>query len=85
MSRKYKFRNPDGLYFVTYTVVYWIDLFIRPEYHEIMLDSWKYCMKHKNLRIHAWCIMTSHVHMIISSENNLWAIMRDMKVIHPEG
>ena len=79
MSRKYKFRNPDGLYFVTFTVINWIDFFIRPEYHEVILESWKYCQINKSLRIHAWCIMTSHVHMIISSENELSAIMRDMK------
>jgi len=79
MSRKYKFRNPDALYFVTYTVVNWIDLFIRTEYITVMIDSWEYCQKHKSLNIHAWVIMTSHVHMIISSKNDLSGIMRDMK------
>ena len=79
MSRKYKFRNPDGLYFVTYAVVKWIDLFVRPEYHEVVLESWRYCQSNKSLHIHAWCIMTSHVHMIVSSDNELSAIMRDMK------
>jgi len=80
MSRKYKFRNPDALYFVSFSVVYWIDLFIRPEYKEVLLNSWNYCQSYKSLHIHAWCIMTSHVHMIISSDrNHLAGIMRDMK------
>ena len=80
MSRKYKFFNKEDLYFVTFTVVKWIDVFTRNEYREILLDSWKYCQKHKGLEIYAWCIMTNHVHVIISSnKEELSSIMRDMK------
>jgi REP element-mobilizing transposase RayT len=68
MSRKYKFNNPVGLYFVSFAVVYWIDVFIRPEYKEMLVESLRYCQQNKGLKIHAWCIMTSHVHLIISSE-----------------
>ena len=80
MSRKYKFYDKSDLYFVTYTVVDWIDVFTRDIYRNVLLDSWNYCIKNKGLRIHAWCIMTNHVHMIISSEKDeLSNIMRDMK------
>ncbi len=80
MSRKYKFHNPEGLYFISFATVYWIDVFIRNEYKNILIDSWKYCQKNKGLKIHAWVIMTSHVHMIISShDNKLENIIRDMK------
>lgn len=68
MSRKYKFHNQDQLYFVSYAVVDWIDVFIRNEYKDILLTSLKYCQKHKGLEIYAWCIMTSHVHLIIGSK-----------------
>ena len=47
MSVKYKFRNQEQLYFVTFAVVNWIDLFIRNEYKDIMLDSWKHCCAQK--------------------------------------
>jgi len=30
MSRKYKFRNPDAVYFVTFTTINWIYNFILP-------------------------------------------------------
>ena len=80
MSRKYKFYDKSDLYFVTYTVVDWIDVFTRDIYRNVLLDSWNYCIRDKGLRIHAWCIMTNHVHMIISSEKDeLSNIMRDMK------
>ena len=80
MSNKYKFYEKENLYFVTYTVIEWIDIFTRNIYRDLLLDSWQYCTRKKGLVIHAWCIMTNHVHMIISSEKQeLSDIMRDMK------
>ncbi|MBS1600836.1 MAG: transposase [Bacteroidetes bacterium] len=80
MSRKYKFRDNDKLYFVSFAVVYWIDLFIRKQYKDILLDSWNFCMDKKGMELYGWVIMTSHVHMIIGShKNEMEAIMRDMK------
>ncbi|MEO9477370.1 MAG: transposase [Cyclobacteriaceae bacterium] len=80
MSEKYKFDDPDGLYFVTSTVVHWIDLFTQKEFKHIIIDSLKYCQTNKGLIIHAWCLMPSHLHMIISSNNeSLSGIMRDFK------
>ena len=68
------------MYFVSFAVVYWIDLFIRNEYKNILLESWKYCQSKKGLDLYAWIIMSSHVHLIIGShENKLEDIMRDMK------
>jgi REP element-mobilizing transposase RayT len=80
MSRKYKFHDQDRLYFISFSVVYWIDLFIRSEYKQIILDSWQHCMNNKGLQIYGWCIMTSHVHMIIGTDKeDLQDIVRDMK------
>ena len=80
MSRKYKFQDQDELYFITFAVVYWIDLFIRNEYKNILVDSWDHCINHKGMELYGYCIMTSHVHMIIGSwEKNMEDIMRDMK------
>jgi putative transposase len=80
MSTKYKFNDQDQLYFISFSVVNWIDLFIRNEYKQIVLDSWKYCQTHKGLEIYSWCIMSSHIHMIIGTHGEkLENIMRDMK------
>jgi|SRR5699024_796801 len=67
MSRKYKFHNPEGLYFVSFAVINWLDVFIRNEYKNILLDSFSFCQKNKGMEIVAWCIMTSHVHLIFRS------------------
>jgi len=80
MSRKYKFKDQDKLYFVSFAVVNWIDLFIRNEYRDIMLDSWRHCQANKGLEIYGWCITSSHIHMIVGSHGEkLEDIMRDMK------
>ncbi len=80
MSRKYKFGDSDKLYFISFAVVNWIDVFVRKEYKDVVIESWKYCREKKGLEIYGWVIMPSHIHMIISSEENkLEDIIRDMK------
>ena len=80
MSKKYKFKDNGKLYFVTFTIVHWIDLFIRNEYKEILLNSIKFCQKNKELDIYGWCIMTSHIHLIIGTRGNAMSnITRDLK------
>ena len=81
MSSKYKFHNPEGVYFVSFAVQNWIDALTRNDYKNIIVDSLAYCQKYKGLNIYAWVIMTNHVHLVISSEGKytLSEIMRDFK------
>lgn len=81
MSSKYKFHNPEGIYFLTYTVVEWIDVFTRSVYKNIVVESLKYAQDNKGLNLHAWVIMSNHVHLIASAHEgyNLSDIMRDHK------
>jgi REP element-mobilizing transposase RayT len=80
MSRKYKFRDNDSLYFISYATVYWIDVFIREEYKNIWIESIKFCQEKKGLEVYAYCLMTSHVHMIIGSGSKPLAdTVRDTK------
>ena len=67
MSRNYKFHNPEGLYFVSFAVVYWLDVFTRNEYKDILIESLDYCQQQKGMEIIAWCIMTNHMHLIFRS------------------
>lgn len=69
MSRNYKFHNPEGIYFVSFAVVDWVDVFTRNEYKNIVLDSLRFCQQEKGLEIFAWCIMTSHLHLVFRSIN----------------
>ena len=67
MSRNYKFHNPDGVYFVSFAVIEWLDVFTRNDYKNIVVDSLRYCQQEKGMEIFAWCIMTNHVHLIFRS------------------
>lgn len=68
------------MYFVTYAVVGWVDVFTRNIYRNIVLDSLAYCCTKKGLEVYAWCIMTNHVHLIIGTNgSNMEDILRDHK------
>jgi putative transposase len=67
--------------FLTLTVVDWVDVFTRPVYRHILIDSLKHCQKEKGLEIYAWCLMSNHLHLIASAKKgfNLSDILRDFK------
>jgi hypothetical protein len=49
MSAKYKFNDKEGVYFVTATVVDWIDVFTSDIYRNILLDRLRFCQKSQDL------------------------------------
>ena len=51
MSRNYKFHNPDGLYFMSFAVIGWLDVFIRNEYKDLFIESLVYYQKEKGLEM----------------------------------
>lgn len=81
MSSSYKFNNPEGIYFISFATVEWVDVFTRPIYKNILIDSFKHCQKEKGLLIYAWCIMSNHLHLIVASDGKfkLSDIVRDFK------
>ena len=62
MSDKYKIRDKDKANFIT-TTVGWVDVFTRPNYKKLIIDSLQYCIKNKGLIVFAYCLMPSHLHM----------------------
>jgi REP element-mobilizing transposase RayT len=74
-------RITGEVFFVTDTVVDWVDIFTRPVYKHIIIDSLKYCQQHKGLIIYAWVLMSNHLHAIVGTkgENTLSDIWRDFK------
>jgi putative transposase len=80
MSLKYKITE-GRVYFVTLTVIGWVDVFTRKNHKLTIIDSLKYCQKHKGLELYAYCLMSSHLHMIVAGKDNchLSDILRDFK------
>lgn len=76
----YKVRDQYGLYFMTFTVVGWIDLFSRKLYRDIFIKNMMYCREKKGLIVGAYVIMTNHVHVIWQSKDGkLSDTLRDFK------
>ena len=70
------------LYFTTSTVIDWMDVFTRPAYKRIIVESLKYCQAYKGLEIYAWVLMTNHLHMIVSISQDgtqVGDVLRDFK------
>ncbi len=78
---RYKIANPQGTYFLTLTVVDWVDLFTRKEYCYVLVDSLNYCSKEKGLEVFAYVIMSSHVHLVCRTKEpyDLSEVLRDFK------
>ena len=80
MSEKYKIGESQRPHFITITVIDWVDLFTRPVYKEIIIDSLNFCVENKSLVVYAYCIMPSHIHLIAGSTREpLNGIIRDFK------
>jgi REP element-mobilizing transposase RayT len=80
MPTGYQIKNQEAPYYLTFQIVYWIDLFSRKSYRDIVIESLKYCQKEKGLEIFAWIIMSNHVHLIARSATaDLSGTVRDFK------
>ncbi|MFU8843599.1 MAG: REP-associated tyrosine transposase [Bacteroidales bacterium] len=72
--------NPDQLYFVTFTIVEWGNLFTCPEYFRLLEENLQFCQDNKGLEIFEFVIMTNHLHLICRRNGvPLSHILRDFK------
>lgn len=80
MGFAYSIKDPGGVYFVTFTVHQWVDVFTRSLYIDELLANLRYCQDHKGLEIFAWVVMSNHVHLIVRAKHeNLSDVIRDFK------
>lgn len=80
MGQAYQIKNQAGLYYFTFQVVGWADVFSRKIYRDIILESFTHCRNNKGMELYAYVVMTNHVHAIIRSKNEaLSDLIRDFK------
>jgi REP element-mobilizing transposase RayT len=82
MSVAYRVKDNSKAYFITTSIVGWIDVFTRPIQKESMLTALQYCQQEKGLDIFAWCLMSNHLHLLCRSKQEelaLSGIIRDLK------
>ena len=77
----YIIKNQNAVYFLTFTVTDWVDVFTRKEYKIEIVNSLNFCIENKGLIIYAWCLMSNHLHLVCQAKEgfSISNIIRDFK------
>lgn len=80
-TTSYRIGDQNALHYITIATVYWLDIFTRRRYKDIITESLEYCRKEKGLELYCYVIMTNHVHLICRAKEGfeLSNILRDFK------
>ena len=62
---RFQIYDDTPLYYLTFTAVHWLPVFVTEESCLIITESLNYCHQHKGLRINAFVIMPTHLHLIL--------------------
>jgi putative transposase len=62
---RYRITADAHVYYVTYSIIDWLPIFISEAACKIVTDSFAYCHREKSLRINAFVVMPTHVHAIV--------------------
>lgn len=72
LDRGIKNKISDGYpYYLTLTVIDWVDIFTRTVYKHVIIESLRHCQKEKGLLIYCWCLMSNHLHLNASAKKEL--------------
>ena len=63
-SSRYRFGADKYPYFMTNTVVAWLPVFCQPDFAKVVLDSWQFLQREREIDILSFVIMENHVHWI---------------------
>jgi REP element-mobilizing transposase RayT len=64
-SERYRIGIDAYVYFVTYSIIEWLPVFVSEAACRIVTDSLNYCQTNLGLRINAYVIMPTHLHAIV--------------------
>ncbi len=70
---------PGNVYFLTTSIVYKMDVFTYSEFCQVILESFSFCQKNKELELYAYVIMPNHIHFIAGHQTNIIPVIRDFK------
>ncbi len=74
-------KDIGSFYFLTLTVIEWINIFTKEKYFKALQKSLQYCIDNKGLVLYEYVFMTNHIHLIIGAGGiiGLDDIVRDFK------
>ncbi len=62
---RYRIWEDGAVFFVTYSVVEWLPVFISEAICRVITDSFRFCHVHRGLRVNAYVIMPTQLHAIV--------------------
>ena len=62
---RYRFHSDGALFYVTFSVVDWLPIFVSEPACKIVTESLDFCHRQKGLRVNAYVIMPTHLHAIL--------------------
>jgi len=82
-SERYRIVNDAHVYFVTYSIVEWLPVFVADEPCRVVTDSLTYCRQEKHLAVNSYVIMPTHMHAIVFDQefdnDRLLATLKDFR------
>jgi putative transposase len=60
--------EPNACYYLTFHVVDWADIFVKPVFKQIIAESLNYFIARKGLTVYSWCLMTNHLQLMASAK-----------------
>jgi REP element-mobilizing transposase RayT len=66
---RYRFHADGSLFYVTFSVVGWLPVFVSEPAFKIVTESLNFCNRQKGLRTNAYVIMPTHLHVICFHES----------------
>jgi REP-associated tyrosine transposase len=61
---RYRIHSDAAIYYLTYSIVEWLPVFVSRASCEIVTESLTFCHREKHLRANAFVIMPTHMHLI---------------------
>ena len=65
MVERYRIHADAAIYYLTYSVVEWLPVFVSQSSCQIVTESLTFCHGAKQLRVNAYVIMPTHLHLIV--------------------
>ena len=75
---RYRIYESSYPHFLTCTIVGWLPIFARPPIVNIILDSWRFLQKERELQLFGYVIMENHLHLIADAPD-LAKIVKNFK------
>lgn len=65
MSGQYPKEEKEKYYFITLSTTDMLNLLHSVEFKHMIIDSLKFCLEYSKVTIHAWCLIPSHLHIVV--------------------